>query len=423
MLLQTLTQDKIQALEPLLSLVKAKVQDFQEWGRSTGKKYICTKLGEGAFADVFKLKPKNDEEATRLDEQGGLVIKVIPFTIDKANENDDIGDLDSVMREIRILQTLDPLHGFARCRHVQVVSGRYPDCLLDAFHMFKATGRSDAINPDPSKNAAADQMYVVIEMDDAGTPLSRLRRPSAFQVYDVFWKTAMVLAYAEEKVEFEHRDLHNGNVCYKPIRKDGPSDVEQAVVEDMKAEPEVTLGLSNLHVTVIDYTLARAKVGNASEGALVVFDPIQYWEGNNAQGESEVEKRQFDTYRKVRDLAKAQEDRANALADLEGVEHEAVDKYARFLPKSNVLWLGCLLSDLLRRSAAGRGASLPGSSRAAKRLQLSMWRTLGDVESHINGGSPTLLPESAGDLLALALDSGWLSCADEAAFRDQLEEE
>ncbi|EXJ89145.1 HASPIN protein kinase [Capronia epimyces CBS 606.96] len=417
----TLTQDKMQALKPLLSLVNQEVQDFQEFGRSMGKKYICTKLGEGAFADVFKLKPKDIDEAMQVYERGGLVIKVIPFTVDKIDD-DDIGDLESVTREVRILQTLDPLHGFARCRGVHVVSGKYPDVLLDAFQMFKTTHPLTAINPDPTKTAPADQLYVIIEMDDAGTPVWKIGRPSAFQAFDIFWKTAMVLANAEEKVEFEHRDLHNGNVCYKPLKRNGPGDVIQAVVEDMLEEPEVTLGLSNLQVTVIDYTLARAKVGNDSEGDLVVFDPIQYWEENDAEGESESDKKQYDTYRKVRDWARGEEAKAKAAAELDGAEYEERDKYSRFLPKSNVMWLGYLVADLLMKSAGGRGASLPGSSRAAKRLQLYMWRTLEEVDVYVNGSSPTLMPESAGDLLATAMEMKWLTLADMAVFREELEE-
>ncbi|EXJ95379.1 HASPIN protein kinase [Capronia coronata CBS 617.96] len=417
----TLTKDKLQALEPLLSLVKTEVQDFQEFGRSMGTKYICTKLGEGAFADVFKLKPKDLEEAMQVYECGGLVIKVIPFTVDKT-EDDDIGDLESITREVRVLQTLDPLHGFARCRGVHVVSGRYPDVLLDAFQMYKSTDPSDAINPDPTKTTPADQLYVVIEMDDAGTPVWKLKNPSAFQAFDIFWKTTMVLANAEQKVEFEHRDLHNGNVCYKPLKRNGPGDVAQAVVEDMSKEPAVTLGLSNLQVTVIDYTLARAKVGKDSEVDLVVFDPIKYWEENDARGETESDKIQYDTYRKVRDWARAEAARAQALAELEGVEYDEVDKYSRFLPKSNVMWLGYLVAHLLLKGAVGRGASLPGSSRAAKRLQLAMWRTLEEVDVYVNGTSPTFMPESAGDLLATAVEQRWLTPADMAVFRDQLDE-
>jgi serine/threonine-protein kinase haspin len=404
------------------------VQDFQEFGRSIGKRYICTKLGEGAYADVFRLEPKDLEEARDVAARGGLVIKVIPFIIDEVDMVDELVDLNSITREIQVLQTMDQEHGFARCRGVNVVHGKYPDVFLDAFHMFQTADPEEAINEDPTKNIPPDQMYVILEMDDTGMPLSKLKWPSAFQVFDIFWKTTMILAHAEQKVEFEHRDLHNGNVCFKPLKMDGPIDVTQEVVENMEEEPEVILGLSNLKVTVIDYTLARAKCANpdpdSKGGDLVVFDPITFWEKNDSVGDSEADKRQYDTYRKVRDWAKKKDEQARALAELEGVEYEGPqDKYARFLPKSNVLWLGYLLADLLVGcSPQGRGACLPGSSRAAKKLQVRLWRSLEHVNRLINGASPTLIPESAEDLLASAVDTGLLSPADTAAFREQMEE-
>lgn len=406
----------------MLSLIQQEVvQDFQDFGRSIGKKYVCTKLGEGSYADVFKLQPKDFDEAMDLYKRGGLVIKIIPFNIDKSAE-DDIEDLESITREVKILQTVDQLHGFTRCRGVHVVSGKYPDVLLEAFDAYKSTDPDEAINPNPIETTTPDQMFVILEMDDAGTPTHRLKTPSAFQSYDVFWQTVMILALAEKGVEFEHRDLHNGNVCYKPLKKGGPIDASEAILGDMTERPEMILGLSNLQITVIDYTLSRARMGEPAENHEIVFDPIEYWEENDSNGQSEAEKMQYNTYRKVRDLARSAEAQAQAKAEIEGREYKAKNKYERFLPKSNVMWLGYLLADLLSRSAYGRGASLPGSSRTAKRLQVELWRTLEEVVVYLNGTSPSLLPESADDLLATAVDQGWLSTADMAAFKAQMEE-
>ena len=385
-----------------------------------GKRYMCTKLGEGAFADVFKLKPKDLDEAMDVYEHGGLVVKVIPFNIEKSTE-DDIADLESIIREVRVLHALDMLHGFVRCRGVHVVSGKYPDVFLEAFQLFQITAPTEASNPDPAQCCPPDQLYAVIEMNDAGTPIWKFKSPSAFQVFDTFWMTVMIIANAEQKIEFEHRDLHNGNVCYKPLKRNGLNDVARRVVEDMTEDPEVILGLSNLQITIIDYTLARAKVSSDSEGDVVIFDTIRFWEDNDAKGDCEADKLQYDTYRKVRDWAETVSAEAQAAAELEGLEYEAVDKYSRFIPKSNVMWLGYLVADLLSKSVGGRGAYLPGSSRVAKKLQLGMWRTLEEVHVYINGTCPMLMPESAENFLAIAVEQGWLSPADMAAFRDQLE--
>ncbi|OAG39552.1 hypothetical protein AYO21_06196 [Fonsecaea monophora] len=417
-----LTWLELQQLEPLLSLVQQKaVKDFQEFGRSIGKKYICTKLGEGSYADVFKLQGKDLADIEDLEKRGGLIIKIIPFKLTKESNN-DITDLESVGREVRLMQSVDALHGFVRCRGIHIVSGQYPDVLLEAFDTFKATRPVSAHHTSPLKDFSPQQLYAILEMNDVGKPIYHLRPLSAFQVYDIFWKTAMSLAVAEKQIEFEHRDMHNGNICFKPLTKDGPLDASQKVIEEMSDRPQVVLGMSNLQVTIIDYTLSRARINAGDDSDIIVFDPMSYWETEAYNPENEAEKRQWRTYRRVREWARAAELEAKGGAELEGLKYEARDKYERFLPKSNLFWLGYLLADMLAKTSAGRGATLPGSSRAAKTLQLELWGKLMEVSTYLNNVTPTLLPVSTDDLIAEAVEKGWLAPAEVAAFKAQMEE-
>lgn len=329
--------------------------------------------------------------------------------------------MESIIREVRVLLALDQMHGFARCRGVHVVSGKYPDVLLEAFENFKDTNGSEAQNLNPT-NLSEHQTYVIIEMDHAGMPLAKLSSLSAFQAYDIFWKTAMILANAEESLEFEHRDLHNGNLCCRPRSTNVAMDVADELVQNMTEEPLTRLGLSNLRVTIIDYTISRAKISSESEKELIIFDTIKFWEDNDSSSSHPSDQRQCDTYRKVRDWAKAVEAKVEALAEIEeDYDHEAVDKYARFLPKSNVMWLLYVARELLWRRADGRGAIVTGSSKVARRLQLLLWRKLEAVAAYLDG-SPMLIPESAADLLATAVQLEWLSREDMVAFRAELEE-
>ena len=73
-------------------------------------------------------------------------------------------------------------------------------------------------------------------------------------------------------------------MCFKITERNGPDDVTQEVVKDMIKEPEVTLGMSNLQITIIDYTLARAKSSNDAGEDFVIFDPIAFREDNSAEG-------------------------------------------------------------------------------------------------------------------------------------------
>lgn len=405
---------------------QAGVKDFQETGRSIGKKYLCTKLGEGAYADVYELHPKDLEEAKQLKEDGGLIIKVIQFRVTDPSEADvnEIADLDAISREIQLFQTFDALHGFVRCRGVHILSGDYPDVLSEAFSNFKKTHtKGSAQNLDPSKTAVSDSpLYAMLEMNHAGSAVTRLsqgRVVSAFQVFDVFWKTAVSLAHAEREVEFEHRDLHSGNVCWKSLHNNGQPDVSQDVIEYMEKKPEIILGLSNLEVTIIDYTLSRAVVGNR-----VIFDPMEYWDRDYEEGanENEGEKRQYKVYSVVRELAMGAEAEVMAQARQEGSEYKAINKYERFIPKSNVLWLRNLLVDLLSMRADGRGACVPGSSRAAKKLQMELWGVLEGVVAYLNGTAASALPAGADAFIGMAVEEEWLGEGDVAAYMAQIQE-
>jgi serine/threonine-protein kinase haspin len=388
-----------------------------------GRKYNCSKLGEGSYADVFELKGKDAKDADELEARGGLIIKVIPFRVTKKG-NDDIADLDSITREIQLFRHVDALHGFVRCRGTHIVSGLYPDVLLDAFHAFKATHSPEvAQNPPPPTNPI--QLYALLEMNHAGTPIGNLHSISAFQVFDIFWKTAISLAHAERELQFEHRDLHNANICYKSRARDGAIDVPQEVVQEMVEKPDVILGLSQLEVTIIDYTLSRAKVSGEAEEDDVIFDKMEYFdrEYTGREEDSESDKRQLRTYAAVRELAIQAEEEAVAMAQLEGREYQALNKYVRFIPKSNVLWLRYLLADLLARGGSGRGACLPGSSRPAKGLQLFLWTVLGQVDEYLNRTTTALLPASADEFIGTAVDKGWLAAGDVAAYQAQVEDE
>jgi serine/threonine-protein kinase haspin len=424
--LQALTPENLKTLDPLLKIVEQDgVKDFQDFGRSIGKKYFCTKLGEGSYADVYELQAKDPDEAQILVRRGGLIVKVIRFC-PTFGADDIIADLDAVTREIRLFQAVDALHGFVRCRGAHIVSGGYPDVLLEAFEVFKATHSANtAQNPQPSAAAAGDQqLYAILEMNHAGTPMGKLKSASAFQVFDIFWRTAITLALAEKELEFEHRDLHNDNVCLKSMSKDGALDMKQELVEELKERPEVILGLSNLQVTIIDYTYSRATIPTKAEGEVVIFDPIECWDTDAKEVETDTEsdKLQYRTYGMVRELAKTAEADAIAAAQVSGIEYQAVDKYERFIPKSNVLWLRYVLVDLLAKGGSGRGASLPGSSRTAKRLQLELWKTMGEVESYLSGTSGVTLPASADELISMAVEKAWLGEGDVAAFKEQTEE-
>ncbi|KAK4948104.1 hypothetical protein LTR10_013158 [Elasticomyces elasticus] len=404
------TQEEDTMLKSLLGLAKQKnIRDFMEYGEDLEQQYNCTKLGEGGYGEVFEIYSKDPDSATDIERDQGIVLKVVAFGSEQYSIDSDTAKLPAVLREAQLSLALDPLHGFVRCRGISIVCGKYPDILLDAFRTYVDEHPNDTENDDPD-SYPEDQTFMIIEMNHAGASIAKIRTPSAFQAFDIFWETVIILANAEEKLEFEHRDLHIGNICYKPQVRDGPTDLAVETITNPAYDPEVTLGLSKLQVTIIDYSLARAKIGEE-----VLFDPIEHWEEDRLNTGDEIDLAQFATYRQVRDWAKVQ---AAALANVEGTE---VDKYARFLPKTNVVWLSYLVRALLLRRGLAKPATLGNVSESARRLQSDLWGRL-EAVADVVGKAPTLIPGSAADLLATALSSGWLRKADVEAFRARMEE-
>jgi serine/threonine-protein kinase haspin len=164
------------------------------------------KVGEGSYGEVFKLE-KRDIASLRAatppqqdqDDQGGCIFKLIPLRA-KGNRSNNHTSLDDLLREVQMLKLLDPIPGFVRFRDCTVLQGPYPPSFTEAYHDYKAVQGSMSTSPSryPDK-----QLWVIIEMDDGGTDLETLIRPSAYQVFDIFWSTCCALSYAEAHAEFE----------------------------------------------------------------------------------------------------------------------------------------------------------------------------------------------------------------------------
>lgn len=63
----------------------------------------------------------------------------------------------------------------------------------------------------------------------------------------------MSLAIAEMSLEFEHRDLHWGNVLIKPT--------DQTAITYILEEETKEVATNGLKVTIIDFTLSRLRRG------------------------------------------------------------------------------------------------------------------------------------------------------------------
>jgi len=233
-------------------------------------------------------------------------------------------------------------------------------------------------------------------------------------VHDIFWSIVVLLANAEEQVEFEHRDLHVGNICIKPGVAGGVIEIPSELVSNMSATPKSLLGLSGIRTTIIDYTLSRA--ASDPEKADIIFDPFRDASLFKAVGINPEDKRQFETYRSMQSCVVAAH-----VSPRKGFSKlgKNINIWSRFVPQTNVIWLSYILHVLLFRADA---RIVPNSNEVAEKLQVQMYDILEDVMDRLNVDSKTL-PTSAKDLVCIAEANGWLTGEDLRGLKERLEAE
>lgn len=192
--------------EAVSSLAAQSVQKFSAWAARSESAFDVVKIAEGSYGEVFKLRLRDDAEPRRakLRAYGEGVFKVVPLRAQQGAGSKKFTRIDEIVAEVKLLKLMDPIPGFARFREVHVVQGRFPESFQRAWIVYKQT-KDDCMNPNPAnKRAYADnQLWAILEMDDAGIELEKFRWSNMFQVYDIFWGVAMALARAEELALFE----------------------------------------------------------------------------------------------------------------------------------------------------------------------------------------------------------------------------
>ena len=379
-------------------------ESFEQWTDSLCRYFEVLKIAEASYGEVYRLTLKNDSsQFSKADES---VLKIIALRPRSLGNNSACSDpsimtaaerrleariqkrmsamsaAEDVASEVRLLQRMSTVPGFTNFRDVKVVQGRPPKPFVQAWRTFNKEVKK-SLFPDPSRRAnySEDQLWAVIEMQDAGTDLENLieRReslqhiePTAF-VWDVFWNVACALAKGEEWANFEHRDLHLGNICIR---------LRDQSLERTKDK----LGHTGVETTIIDYTLSRA---------VMLDDDIAYFDLSKDpavfEGDGEDDY-QYDLYRHMRaavlngdpallatqpDVRKTRRGKHDDLQIFH--EDDTTTRYGDwkdYHPITNLVWLHFILVKLLNFLLPGNPALLPDSeeadelSKALSRLQL-----------------------------------------------------
>ena len=381
-----LTPHERTALAPILSMdrVESVVQDFTDFATAHLPAYTVTKAHEGSYSECFTLTSKTDPAQNS-------VLKIIPIEVPRSRTKyhavtpyeptEGHTTLASLHRELRILTSCEHRHGFAQIRSLRIVRGCWHPSFLSAYHTFKTLHPQRAINEAPDKRWAKDQMYGVIEMGSAGEDLDMCKEMSAWMAYDAFWMTVVFLGVAEREGEFEHRDLHLSNLCYR---------MRDRRNTDRKG---MLLGRSGMEVTIIDYTVSRMRVEGGDGGGEVLFA---------VPDDGDEEGEMF----------------SQAWAGMmcrRWIEEKAEGDWESFEPKTNVFWLAHVLDEVLTR-----GRNETGGYRTTDDEEIKVWAGMEAVKELFEGLEADEMPGCAEELLCLGLEHDWVVESDLKAFKERL---
>lgn len=159
-----------------------------------------------------------------------------------------------------------------------VVNGTYPEPLLSSWDYYKTTHKSE--NDRPSKFPST-QTYCILQLSHHGIDLESHEITEWSEAAHIFWSVVRTLSCGEESNEFEHRDLHWGNILIDQSEEDA---VLERLLDNLDLEDGgkelLDGGWGGVKVTLIDYTLSRAKVDDlAGSIAHYGFEDESLFEG------------------------------------------------------------------------------------------------------------------------------------------------
>ncbi|KAI0481483.1 hypothetical protein F4859DRAFT_512629 [Xylaria cf. heliscus] len=361
-----------------------------------------TKIAEASYAEVYRVT----------NERGTSIIKVIrmssPIKLQtKAQQKSGLVDEEprsesDLLGELQISEWLADIPGFVVYKERYIVQGKACRELLETHQTFhKKLKKQDPdrlqFYPSPSRYLD-DTKFLVVELGDAGTALEDFGLMTADQLWDIFFHVVIALARAEARIEFEHRDLHEGNLCIRKVNEPTPKD---------ERDRTGYFGFSGLEITILDYGLSRAQGDYESE-------PVAYDLERDLSIFTSEHAAQCRVYRQMRSfllrgdrICLPPEDHRKPYA--EGIDGPIT--WAIHEPYTNVLWLAYLY-DWMVENFRGLKRELNSFRRATKEL----W-------SYLDPEADESVPgfESASDILRYAVEIGWVDADHLMGSRDEVE--
>ncbi|KAK1523128.1 hypothetical protein CPAR01_13981 [Colletotrichum paranaense] len=362
------------------------------------------KIAEASYAEVYRVR----------NERGTSIIKCIrlesPIKAQtKAQERSGLVDEephseDDMRGELSISEWLADIPGFVIYKERYLVRGKAPKCLLEthqSFHRKMKRKDPDRLQFYPSPSRYLDETtFLVVELGDAGTALEDFELTDSGQLWDIFFHVAIALARAEDLACFEHRDLHEGNLCIR--RSEDPQ-----TRNSKKAGPY--FGYSGLDITILDYGLSRAEDLELQESEPIALDlekDLSIFTSTHAP--------QCKVYRQMRSFLIRGErghlpPAAHKSPYCKGVDGEPLS-WDVFVPYTNVLWLAYLYQYMIKGFQGDKK-----DLAAFKKVTKELWKYL---DPDAKAGTPAF--GTSAEVVRFAVEAGWI---DESQLMGDIEED
>uniref|UniRef100_A0A182T8X3 non-specific serine/threonine protein kinase n=1 Tax=Anopheles maculatus TaxID=74869 RepID=A0A182T8X3_9DIPT len=264
------------------------------------------KIGEGVYGEVYLCTKSSGVQS---------VLKLIPIEGSLLINGEKQKTYEEILSEVIISAELSSLRqhnvqfctdGFVELRSVSCLVGKYPERLVELWEEYDKKHGSE--NDRPSE-FPSQQLYIAFETAFGGSDLDGFRFKNAQQAFAIYAQIVLMLAVAEKRYDFEHRDLHTGNILIEPTKE---SERTFYILGE-----EIIIQTHGLKATIIDYTLSRI----VYNGLCLFNDLSTDEELFTAEGDY-----QFEIYRNMKSVLKNQ--------------------WNSHSPKTNVYWLHYLLDKL-----------------------------------------------------------------------------
>ncbi|CAL2040816.1 unnamed protein product [Caenorhabditis brenneri] len=266
----------------------------------------ATKIGEGSYGEVFLTKWEGKPVA----------IKVVPFEADKYNRlyteeyhSGQMQTADQILPELIVMKELNQLKNvdsdsstpnFIELIAAEIVTGNYPKGLLKAWDSYY----KESENTRPDVYSSKNQNFAVLVSANGGVAMEDFVLEKEKEIFSILIQLALSILAAELLMEFEHRDLHIGNLL---IDRNGADKLDYKVNGH-----KIPLEVHGVKVNIIDFTLSRI----SKEGTTVYLDLEQ--DPTIFEGENDP---QFDVYREMRKSNRGDWKVFNAKSNLMWIEY------------------------------------------------------------------------------------------------------